>query len=458
MAVSLFRKILVANRGEIAVRIIQACQELGIKTVAIYSEADADSLHVRMADESHCVGPAAPTRSYLNVEAIMDIATRSQVEAIHPGYGFLAENAYFASVCNTWGIDFIGPSPESIEQMGGKVQARERMMQAGVPVIPGSQGALSSLEEAESMAEKIGYPVLIKASAGGGGRGIRVVQEPSELRDAFETASREAQAAFGDGSLFMEKYLRNPRHVEFQVMADRHGNFVHLWERDSSIQRRRQKLLEEAPCPILSPELRERMSEAAILAARAVHYVNAGTVEFLLDEDGQFYFIEMNTRIQVEHPTTEWITQIDLIKEQILVAAGEPLSFTQEDIKPRGWSIEFRINAEDPYNRFMPSPGTITRFDTPGGPGIRIDTGFQAGSTVQPFYDSLVAKLIVWGRNRQEALQRGRQAIRNFRIEGIHTTLPLHQDLLNHPRFQQGDYNTLFLEEEFLARRANSRS
>lgn len=445
----MYQKVLIANRGEIAVRIIQACQELGMKTVAIYSEADADALHVQLADEAYCVGPAPLAQSYLNIERIIEVATRTNVQAVHPGYGFLAENPHFASVCTTWGIDFIGPQPESIEQMGGKVRARERMAAAGVPVIPGSQGTLSSPEEAAAAAEEIGYPVVLKASAGGGGRGIRVAYEESELREAFETASREAQASFGNGSLYLEKYLRNPRHIEFQVLADRHGHIVHLWERESSIQRRRQKLLEEAPSPVLSPELRDRMGQAAIRAAQAVHYVNAGTVEFLLDEDGSFYFIEMNTRIQVEHPTTECITRVDLIKEQFRIAAGEPLSFTQHDLQPEGWSIEFRINAEDPYNRYLPSPGQIIRFDVPGGPGVRLDTGVRAGCMVQPYYDSLIAKLIVWGRDRHEAIQRGRRAVDAFTIEGIKTTLPLHRQLLRDERFIKGDYNTLFLEEEF---------
>lgn len=447
----MFRKILVANRGEIAVRIIRACKELGIPTVAVYSEPDESALHVQMADEAYCIGPASAIRSYLHVPSIIEVASKAGVDAIHPGYGFLAENAHFAAVCKTWGITFIGPSPESIDQMGFKSVAREKMIAANVPVIPGTEGIIRSEEEALATANAIGYPVLIKAAAGGGGRGIRIAYSDSELREAMTAASREAEAAFGNGDLYLEKFLEEPRHIEIQILADNEGNVIHLGERECSIQRRRQKLLEEGPSPALTPEIREAMCQAAVRAAQAVNYVNAGTVEFLVDKHGNFYFIEMNTRIQVEHPVTEAITGIDIVKEQIAIAAGYPLRLRQEDVTTRGWAIECRINAENPDNRFMPSPGTITAFNKPSGPGIRLDEGVLAGHTVQPYYDSLVGKLIAWGRDREEARRRMARALEEFRIEGVHTTVDLHRRIINHPDFIEGKVHTLWLEEHLLA-------
>ena len=449
----MFQKILIANRGEIAVRIIRACRELGIRTVAVYSEADADALHVAMADEAYCIGPPPAPRSYLHIPSLIEAASKAGVDAIHPGYGFLSENAHFAAVCKTWGIEFIGPSPEAIETMGLKSLAREAMRRAGVPVVPGSEGTVDDEDEALRIARDIGYPVLVKAAAGGGGRGIRVARDEQELVQALASARREAESTFGNGAVYLEKFLEEPRHIEIQVIADKHGHTLHLGERECSVQRRRQKLIEEAPSPAMTPELRQRMAEAAIRAAEAVEYVGAGTVEFLVDRDGNFYFIEMNTRIQVEHPVTELVTGIDLVKEQIRVAAGEPLSFTQDQVEFRGWAMECRINAEDPGNRFLPSPGTITLWEPPGGPGVRLDAGFRAGTTVQPFYDSLVGKLIVWGRDRQEAIARMRRALDEFRIEGIRTTIPLYREILQRDDFRQGRFHTRWLEEEVLAGR-----
>ena len=446
----MFNKILIANRGEIAVRVIRACRELGIRTVAVFSEPDEDSLHVALADEAYCIGPAPATRSYLHIPSLIEAASKAGVDAIHPGYGFLSENAHFAAVCKTWGIEFIGPPPEAIETMGLKSLAREAMIRAGVPVVPGSDGTVSSEDEALKIAGEIGYPVLVKAAAGGGGRGIRIARNPDELVQALASARREAEATFGNGEVYLEKFLEEPRHIEIQVMADKHGHILHLGERECSVQRRRQKLIEEAPSPVMTPELRARMAEAAVRAAEAVDYVGAGTVEFLVDRDGHFYFIEMNTRIQVEHPVTEAVTGIDLVKEQIRVAAGEPLSFTQEDVAFRGWAMECRINAEDPNNRFLPSPGTITAWEPPGGPGIRLDTGVGAGSTVQPFYDSLVAKVIAWGRDREEAIARMERALAEFRIEGIRTTVPLYQEILRRDDFRRGQFHTRWLEEQVL--------
>ncbi|HEY8394396.1 MAG TPA: acetyl-CoA carboxylase biotin carboxylase subunit, partial [Thermaerobacter sp.] len=432
-------------------RVIRACRELGIRTVAVFSEADEDSLHVALADEAYCIGPAPATRSYLHIPSLIEAASKAGVDAIHPGYGFLAENAHFAAVCKTWGIEFIGPPPEAIETMGLKSRAREAMVRAGVPVVPGSEGTVASDEEAIEIAEEIGYPVLIKAAAGGGGRGIRVARNRDEMLDALAAARREAEASFGNGDVYVEKFLEEPRHVEIQVVADKHGHVVHLGERECSVQRRRQKLIEEAPSPAVDPELRARMAEAALRAAAAVDYVGAGTVEFLLDRHGNFYFIEMNTRIQVEHPVTEAITGIDLVKEQIRIAAGEPLSFRQEDVRFNGWAMECRINAEDPANRFLPSPGTITAWEEPGGPGIRVDSGVRSGSVVQPYYDSLVAKLIAWGRDREEAIARMERALGEFRIEGIKTTVPLYQQILARDDFRRGAFHTRWLEEEVLA-------
>jgi len=399
---------------------------------------------VALADEAHLLGPAPPAQSYLSIPRIMEAASKSGAEAVHPGYGFLSENPHFAEVCRTWGIDFIGPDPQAIELMGHKSRAKATARRAGVPLVPGTEGTVTDAGQALSVARDLGFPVLIKAAAGGGGRGMRVVRTESEFETSFRNAQREAQAVFGDGSMYVERYLEHPRHVEVQVLADRHGNIVHICERDSSIQRRYQKLIEEALSPAVTPELREKMCRAAVDLARAVDYVNAGTVEFLVH--GQdFYFMEMNTRIQVEHPTTEMVTGIDIVKEQIRVAAGLPLSFTQDDVKPRGWAIEYRLNAEDPDSGFLPSPGLITVYETPGGPGVRVDSGVRAGHRIQPFYDSLFAKLIVWGRDRQEALERSRRALAEMRVEGIKTTIPLYRRLLQDEEFLAGDYHTQWL-------------
>jgi acetyl-CoA carboxylase biotin carboxylase subunit len=443
---TMYGKILIANRGEIAVRVIRACHELGITAVAVYSEADRDALHVHMADQAECIGAAPATQSYLNVPAILAAAARTHADAIHPGYGFLAENSHFAAVCKTWGLDFIGPEPETIAQMGSKTAARQRMAQVGVPVVPGTPAACDEAQALAAAAE-IGYPVLVKAAAGGGGRGLRVARSPQELRQVFAAAGREAAAAFGSGELYVERLLERPRHVEFQVLADRHGHVVHLCERDSSIQRRRQKILEEALAPTLTPALRSQMARAALEVAQAVHYIGAGTVEFLVDTQGHFYFIEMNTRIQVEHPTTEMVTGIDLVKEQIRVAAGERLSVSQQEIVPNGWAIECRINAEDPRNRFTPSPGTIALWRPPSGPWVRVDDGVYSGYTVPAAYDSLLCKVIVWGRDRAEALARSRAALDDFAADGICTTLHLHRWLLRDPEFTAGRYHTGWLED-----------
>jgi acetyl-CoA carboxylase biotin carboxylase subunit len=440
-----FRKILIANRGEIALRIIWACRELGIKTVAIYSTADADSLHVRFADEEVCIGPPRNEDSYLNVSSVISAAEITDAEAIHPGYGFLAESAHFAEVCRECGLPFIGPGPDVIRRMGDKAEARRTMIAAGVPVVPGSEGVVADVEEARGVADRIGYPVLVKASAGGGGRGMRIVDEPEDLERQFNAASNEAASAFGTADVYLEKYLKDPRHIEFQIFADTHGNVVHLFERECSIQRRHQKLLEESPSTALDPELRARMAEAALTAARCCNYVNAGTVEFLLVPSGEFYFIEMNTRIQVEHPVTEMVTGIDLIKEQIRVAAGEPLSFTQEDVTRTGHAIECRINAEDP-DTFRPCPGKITTFHLPGGPGIRVDTACHSEATVPPFYDSMIAKVIARGNTRGEAILRMRRALESFVVEGITTNVKLQQKILQEEDFVRGRLSTAFME------------
>jgi acetyl-CoA carboxylase biotin carboxylase subunit len=440
-----FRKILIANRGEIALRIIWACRELGIKTVAIYSTADAESLHVRFADEEVCIGGPRNDESYLNISAVISAAEITDAEAIHPGYGFLAESTQFAEVCRECGLTFIGPDPEVIRRMGDKAEARKTMIAAGVPIVPGSEGVVDSVEQAEELAESIGYPLLIKASAGGGGRGMRIVMDPEELAGQFEAASNEAGSAFGTPDVYLEKYITEPRHIEFQIMGDAHGNLVHLFERECSIQRRHQKLLEECPSVALDDELRGRMAAQALKAAKAAEYVNAGTVEFLLDASGDFYFIEMNTRIQVEHPVTEMVTGIDLIKEQIRVAAGEPLSFTQDDVRRNGHAIECRINAEDP-EKFMPSPGKITTFHPPGGPGIRLDTACYAEAVVSPFYDSMIAKVIARGNTRGEAILRMRRALESFVVEGIKTNLDLQQRIVSEEDFVRGKLSTAFME------------
>lgn len=447
----MFKKILIANRGEIALRIIWACRELGIRTVAVYSEVDRDSLHVRFADEDVCIGPAKSTNSYLNVNAIIAAAEITGAEAIHPGYGFLAENAHFAEVCGECGLTFIGPSPATIRRMGDKAEARATMMAAKVPVLPGSKGPVDSAEEAEALAGRIGFPVIVKAAAGGGGRGMRVVGVPEDFSRAFQTARAEAEAAFGVPDVYVEKYLTRPRHIEFQILGDLHGNLVHLFERECSIQRRHQKIVEEAPSTALTPQLREEMGQAALTAARAAGYQNAGTIEFLLDEDGSFYFMEMNTRIQVEHPVTENITGLDLIKEQIWVAAGEKLRFRQEDLRINGWSIEARVVAEDPWTH-TPSPGLISAFHPPGGPGIRLDTAAYAGFQVLPHYDSMIAKLIARGNTRPEVVSRLARGVDFFVIEGIKTNLPLVREILADPDFKAGRLSTRFMEE-LLARR-----
>ncbi|MDO3677045.1 acetyl-CoA carboxylase biotin carboxylase subunit [Paenibacillus ehimensis] len=442
-----FQKVLIANRGEIAVRIIRACRELGISTVAVYSEADRDALHVRLADEAYCIGPTASKDSYLNYTNLMSVATLTETDAIHPGYGFLAENADFAEICESCNITFIGPSPEAISKMGDKSVAKQTMKEAGVPVIPGSDGLVEDMDEAVRLGREIGYPIIIKATAGGGGKGIRLAENEEMLIQQITTAQQEAQKAFGNAGVYLEKYLTGMKHVEIQVLADKHGNVVHLGERDCSVQRRRQKLVEEAPCPILTEEIRERMGEAAVRAAKAVNYSGAGTLEFLLGPDGQFYFMEMNTRIQVEHPVTELITGIDIIKEMIRVAEGEPLSFTQDEVRINGWAIECRINAEDPERNFMPSAGQIKFYLPPGGFGVRVDSAAYPGYTIPPHYDSMIAKLIVWGADRHDAIQRMKRALAEFTIEGIHSTIPFHLKLLEHKKFLAGDFDIKFLEE-----------
>lgn len=447
---SVFKKILVANRGEVALRIMRAARELGVKTVAVYSTADKDTLPVQYADEAVCIGPAPAGKSYLVMSNIIAAAVTTGCEAVHPGYGFLAENADFARACADNGLVFIGPAPECIERMGNKAAARETMTACGVPTVPGSDGVVESVEDARAFADEVGYPVLIKASAGGGGKGMREVHGPAELESAYTAAKAEAAAAFGNDDVYLEKLVLRPRHIEIQVLADDFGNQIALCERDCSIQRRHQKLLEEAPSPALDDDLRAAMGEAAVKAVRAVDYRNAGTIEFLLDEGGAFYFMEMNTRVQVEHPVTEQITGTDIIKEQLRIAAGEPMSCAaRAPFIPNGHAIEFRINAEDPENGFRPCPGTITRFDVPGGPGIRAESYVTAGSVISPFYDSMVAKLIVWGQDRDEALARGRRALAEFKIEGIATTIPFHQRVLDAEIFQRGQARTDFLEVAF---------
>ncbi|HXI12579.1 MAG TPA: acetyl-CoA carboxylase biotin carboxylase subunit [Thermoanaerobaculia bacterium] len=438
-------KVLVANRGEIALRIILACKELGLKTVAVHSEADRDALHVKYADDDVCIGPASSRQSYLNISSIIAAAEITGADAIHPGYGFLAENDHFAEILRECQITFIGPDPETIRMMGDKARARETVKAAGVPVLPGSDGALRSLEEAHEVARSIGYPVILKASAGGGGRGMRVCWVEQELQNAFETARAEAERAFGVADVYLEKYLERPRHIEFQIFGDSHGRVAHLGERECSIQRRHQKLLEESPSPVVDDALRERMGAAALQIARAVNYQSAGTIEFLLDGT-DFYFMEMNTRIQVEHPVTEAVTGIDLVKEQIRIADGQPMSLPEKQLKLRGHAIEFRVNAEDPVT-FAPNPGRITAFHLPGGPGVRVDTAAYRDYVVPPHYDSLIAKLIVHGKDRAEAIARGKRALDLFIIEGVKTSIPLHRAILDDERFVRGDFSTRFMEE-----------
>ncbi|MGF7532650.1 acetyl-CoA carboxylase biotin carboxylase subunit [Bacillus mexicanus] len=443
----MIKKLLIANRGEIAVRIIRACRELGIDTVAVYSEADKDALHVQMADEAFCIGPKASKDSYLNVTNIVSVAKLTGTDAIHPGYGFLAENADFAELCEEVNVTFVGPSADAISKMGTKDVARETMKQAGVPIVPGSQGIIENVEEAVSLADEIGYPVIIKATAGGGGKGIRVARTEEELINGIKITQQEAATAFGNPGVYIEKYIEDFRHVEIQVLADNYGNTIHLGERDCSIQRRLQKLLEESPSPALDSEIREQMGSAAVKAAKAVGYTGAGTVEFIYDyKEQRYYFMEMNTRIQVEHPVTEMVTGTDLIKEQIKVASGLELSLKQEDVEFEGWAIECRINAENPSKNFMPSPGEIKMYLPPGGLGVRIDSAAYPGYSIPPYYDSMIAKVITYGKTRDEAIARMKRALSEFVIEGIETTIPFHLKLLEHETFVGGEFNTKFLE------------
>jgi len=445
----LFKKVLIANRGEIALRIIRACRELGLATVAVYSEADRDALHVRFADEDVCIGPPAPNESYLDFKRIIAAAEVTNAGAIHPGYGFLAENADFAEVCESCGLVFIGPTPEQIRQMGDKVQAKELMKKAGVPVIPGSEGVILSFEQAGEIAEEIGYPVMLKAVAGGGGKGMRICCNLAELERGFHIASTEAANAFGNPNLYLEKVIVNPHHIEFQLVGDTHGNSFHFGERDCSIQRRHQKLIEETPSPLMTEELRRTMGEAAVLGARMVNYRGVGTIEFLVDDKRNFYFMEMNTRIQVEHPITEEAYEVDLLKDQLRVALGEELTYRQEELKPRWASIECRINAEDVEKDFRPTPGRITGLHIPGGPGVRVDHAVYTGYLIPPYYDSMIAKLIVRARTREEAVIRMRNCLDEFIVEGVPTTVPFHREIFAHPDFIAGRYDLAFLETRF---------
>jgi acetyl-CoA carboxylase biotin carboxylase subunit len=442
-----FKKILIANRGEIALRIIRTCREMGIKTVAVYSTADRESLHVRFADEAVCIGNAPSKDSYLNIPHIISAAEITNADAIHPGYGFLSERSEFSAICHEYGIKFIGPTPDMIEAMGDKATAKDTMKKAGVPTIPGSEGLLNSIDEGLSLSKEIGYPVIVKATAGGGGKGMRIIHNESEFKKAWDDAKREAAAAFGNDGLYLEKFVEEPRHIEIQIMGDQYGKVCHLSERDCSIQRRHQKLVEETPSPAVNQELRDQMGEAAIKGAKAINYEGAGTIEFLVDKHGKFYFMEMNTRIQVEHPITEEVTDYDLIKEQIKVAAGVPISGT--NYAPKMFSMECRINAEDPANGFRPSPGKITNLHMPGGHGVRIDSHVYAGYTIPPNYDSMIAKLIITGQSREEVITRMKRALQEFVIEGIKTTIPFHINLMDNPTFRSGKFTTKFLETSY---------
>ena len=444
------QKVLIANRGEIALRIIRSCRELGIATVAVYSTVDKNALHVQLADEAVCVGDSLSNKSYLNIPNILAAATSRGVDAIHPGYGFLAENDKFAEMCTDHGIIFIGPSPNSIRLMGDKSTAKETMEGVGVPIVPGSKGLLMSIDKAFKLADQIGYPVIIKATAGGGGRGMRLVEKSDNLEKMFKAAQGEAEAAFGNDGLYMEKFIKKPRHVEIQILADKSGNVIHLGERDCSVQRRHQKLLEESPSPAINKELREKMGNAAIAAAKSINYEGAGTVEFLVDANEEFYFMEMNTRIQVEHPVTEMVTGVDLIAEQIKIAAGHDLEFNQDQIQLNGHSIECRINAEDPTHNFRPSPGRITGWLPPGGPGVRVDSHVYTGYEIPPFYDSLIGKLIVWGKDRNTAIKRMKRALNECAVTGIPTTINFHLNLLEKQKFKEGKIHTKYVEEELL--------
>lgn len=447
--VIVFNKILIANRGEIAVRIIRACREMGIETVAVYSQADKEAMHVLLADEAVCIGPAKSKDSYLNMENIISATVLTGAQAIHPGFGFLSENSTFARMCEDCNIVFIGPNADMIDLMGNKSQARKTMIEAGVPVVPGSEGAVDNVCDAAALADHMGYPIMIKASAGGGGKGMRIAASKEEFMNAFETAKAEAKAAFGDDTMYIEKLVLNPRHIEFQILADQFGNTLYLGERDCSIQRRNQKVLEEAPSPIMSEQLRREMGEVAVKAAKAVNYENAGTIEFLLDKDNRYYFIEMNTRIQVEHPITEMVTGIDLIKQQIEIAYGEALTLKQQDITIKGHAIECRINAENPEKNFRPSPGMIKTLMLPGGPGVRIDSAVYQGYTIPPVYDSMIAKLIVYADNRQEALSKMKRALGEFIVEGIDTNIDFQYDIMDNENFKLGHFDTGFISKEF---------
>lgn len=449
-SVTLFKKVLVANRGEIALRVIRACRELGIQTVAVYSDADRDSLHVKLADESVCIGPASSKESYLNIPRVISAAEVTGAQAIHPGYGFLSENAQFSEICQANGIVFIGASADNIRLMGNKSEAKSTMQRFNVPTIPGSNGVVSSLDELDEVATRTGFPLMIKASAGGGGKGMRVVSSANDLHELYQLATTEAQSAFGCGDVYVEKFIENPRHVEIQIISDRHGHAVHLGERDCTIQRRHQKLIEEAPSPILTDELRQKMGDAAVQVAKAIGYEGVGTVEFLVDRHKQFYFMEMNTRIQVEHPVTEMITCIDLIQHQLMVAATGQLSLSQSDVTFRGHAIEFRINAEDFTRHFAPSPGKIQIFLPPGGPGVRVDSHIYPGYVVPPYYDSLLGKLIVWGATRSDAIARAKRALGEFIVDGVHTTIPFHELVLSHPQFVSAEFDTGFVDMHLL--------
>lgn len=444
----MIKKLLIANRGEIAVRIIRACKEMGVETVAIYSEADKEALHVQLADEAYCVGPAAGTESYLNITNIITIAKATDVDAIHPGYGFLAENADFAEICNECNITFVGPTADAIQKMGIKDVAKRTMKEAGVPTVPGSDGILSSVDHAIEIANKIGYPVIIKATAGGGGKGIRIAHNEEELVSGYQITQKEAATAFGNPGLYLEKCIEDFRHVEIQVLADTHGNVIHLGERDCSIQRRLQKLIEETPSPAITDDIRKKMGDASVAAAKAVEYVGAGTIEYIFNrENNEFYFMEMNTRIQVEHPVTEMVTGIDLIKEQIKIANGEKLAIEQDDVTFKGWAIECRINAEDPFKNFMPSAGKIDMYLPPGGLGVRVDSAVYPSYSIPPYYDSMVAKLITYGETREDAIQKMKRALDEFVIDGVKTTIPFHRIIMEHDVFVEGDFNTNFLTE-----------
>lgn len=444
----MIRKLLIANRGEIAVRIIRACRDIGVASVAVYSEADAQSMHIAMADEAVCIGPGAAKRSYLDVPSILAAAKGKNADAVHPGYGFLAENAMFAEACQREGLIFVGPNPDAIHRLGDKVEARRTATANGVAIVPGSDGTIEDPKAARALVAELGFPLLLKAKGGGGGRGMRIVREQSEFEQAWQEASREAAAAFGDGGLYIERYLERVRHIEIQIMADHHGNTISLGERDCSVQRRHQKLIEEGPSPAIDKDLRRRMGEAAVRAAKSVGYVGAGTVEFLYDQGRrEFYFIEMNARIQVEHPVTELLTSTDLVAEQIMIAGGAKLSFGEDNVEPIGHVLECRINAEDPANGFFPSPGTLTRFRSPGGPGVRVDSHCFEGYTFPPNYDSLMAKVIVYGRSRAQVIRRMRRALSEFAIEGVRTTIPFHLQVLDHPSFVAGDITTGFVDQ-----------